>query len=34
MTSDGLKFGAFVRGEREAREIGLREMANTNGPTA
>nr|MBA3326325.1 helix-turn-helix domain-containing protein [Paracoccaceae bacterium] len=31
MSGDGLKFGAFVRREREAREIGLREMAKKIG---
>lgn len=31
MTAEGLKFGAFVRREREAREIGLREMAKKIG---
>jgi transcriptional regulator with XRE-family HTH domain len=31
VTDDGLKFGAFVRREREAREIGLREMAKRIG---
>ncbi len=31
MTDDGLKFGAFVRREREAKEIGLREMAKMIG---
>ena len=31
MTGDGLRFGAFVRREREAREIGLREMAKKIG---
>ena len=27
MTAEGLKFGAFIRREREAREIQLRDMA-------
>jgi DNA-binding Xre family transcriptional regulator len=31
MTSGKEKFGAFIRGEREAREIGLREMAKMIG---
>ena len=31
MTVEGLKFGAFVRRKREAREIGLREMAKKIG---
>jgi transcriptional regulator with XRE-family HTH domain len=31
MAAEGLKFGAFVRREREAREIGLREMAKRIG---
>ncbi|RYH08578.1 helix-turn-helix domain-containing protein [Tropicimonas sp. IMCC6043] len=31
MTGEDLKFGAFVRREREAREIGLREMAKKIG---
>ena len=31
MADDGLQFGAFVRREREAREIGLREMAKKIG---
>jgi transcriptional regulator with XRE-family HTH domain len=31
MTSERAKFGAFVRREREAREIGLREMAKNIG---
>ena len=31
MTDNGLQFGAFVRREREAREIGLREMAKKIG---
>ena len=31
MTNGGEKFGAFVRREREAREIGLREMAKMIG---
>jgi HTH-type transcriptional regulator, competence development regulator len=31
MTSGREKFGAFIRGEREAREIGLREMAKMIG---
>lgn len=31
MAAEGLKFGAFVRREREAREIGLREMAKKIG---
>jgi transcriptional regulator with XRE-family HTH domain len=31
MTSGREKFGAFIRGEREAREIGLREMARMIG---
>src|SRR6056297_1379343 len=31
MTAEGLRFGAFVRREREARDIGLREMAKMIG---
>ena len=31
MADNGLQFGAFVRREREAREIGLREMAKKIG---
>jgi transcriptional regulator with XRE-family HTH domain len=31
MTAEGLKFGAFIRRKREAREIGLREMAKKIG---
>lgn len=31
MSVEGLKFGGFVRREREAREIGLREMAKKIG---
>jgi transcriptional regulator with XRE-family HTH domain len=31
MAAEGLKFGAFVRREREAREIGLREMSKKIG---
>lgn len=31
MATEGLKFGAFVRRERKAREIGLREMARKIG---
>jgi len=31
MTSGGKKFGAFIRAERERREIGLREMAKMIG---
>jgi transcriptional regulator with XRE-family HTH domain len=31
MADNGLQFGAFVRREREAKEIGLREMAKKIG---
>ncbi len=31
MTGEGEKFGAFIRREREAREIGLREMSKKIG---
>ena len=31
MVSDGMRFGAFIRREREAKEIGLREMAKKIG---
>ena len=34
MTSAGKKFGAFIRAERERKEIGLREMARMIGVSA